>query len=444
MNTIQTVSRSENISQDSLVDLKAGMQAITRTINPLSIHRFDAKQDLETDTTFNIMTEEGIGWEAIAYPGSPRPRRLTGRPQLIEPDVKKIAVLRSNGIGDFIFSLPALESLRRAYPQAEIVLLALDWHAAFLQNRPGPVDRVIVVPKSRSVNGPEGGEEDPQELDRFFSKMVQEEFDIAIQMHGGGRYSNPFTRRLGARLTVGACSEDALPLDRCIPYHLYQMEILRYIEIASLVGAYPTYLEPRVFVTDEDLRASIQELPEAPEPLIVINPGAGDPRRRWPVEKFAQVGDALASVGARVAVVGAEWDREIVQGMREAMSAPSHDLCGKLDLNSLAGLFSRASLVVSNDSGPLHLAAAVGAPTVGIYWCANMITAGPVNRSNHLPVIAWRLDCPLCGADCVHSKCGHQDSLVADISVDEVIRAAFSLLKTTEIRPAYPHIKILP
>ena len=65
------------------------------------------------------------------------------------PGVRRIAVLRANAIGDFIFTLPALEALRAAYPQAEIVLLAKKWHAAFLRGRPGPVDRVVAVPPFR-------------------------------------------------------------------------------------------------------------------------------------------------------------------------------------------------------------------------------------------------------------------------------------------------------
>jgi ADP-heptose:LPS heptosyltransferase len=269
--------------------------------------------------------------------------------------------------------------------------------------------------------------------------MIEEQFDIAIQMHGGGRYSNPLLSVLGARLTVGACSENASPLDRCIPYHFYQIEILRYLEIASLVGAFTHYFEPRIFVTDEDVQSSIDHVPESPEPLAVLNPGAGDPRRRWPVTKFAKVGDALANAGARVAVIGAGWDREIVQGVCEAMSSQSLNLSGKLDLNSLTGLLSRASLVVSNDSGPLHLAAAAGASTVGIYWCGNMINAGPLTRSRHRPAISWRLDCPVCGLNCTRTNCEHKESFVGEVTETEVIRSALDLLLMTENQNTNPY-----
>src|SRR5215472_7363490 len=90
----------------------------------------------------------------------------------IIPSVRKIAVLRANGLGDFIFALPALEALRAAYPEAEIVLLAKAWHATFLEDRPGPFNRVIVIPPHRGVgvdpNDPDIAE-DPVEQEHFFA-----------------------------------------------------------------------------------------------------------------------------------------------------------------------------------------------------------------------------------------------------------------------------------
>ena len=100
---------------------------------------------------------------------------------------RKIAVLRANGIGDFLFALPALEALRAAYPQAEIVLLARDWHAAFLTGRPGPVDRVEVVPPCRGVSADDETPVDQGALATFFESMRCEKLDLALQLHGGSR-----------------------------------------------------------------------------------------------------------------------------------------------------------------------------------------------------------------------------------------------------------------
>jgi ADP-heptose:LPS heptosyltransferase len=84
--------------------------------------------------------------------------------------------------------------------------------------------------------------------------------------------------------------------------------------------------------------------------------------------------------------------------------------------------------MVANDTGPLHLAAAVGAATVGVFWCGNMINAGPVTRSRHRPAISWRLECPVCGTNCITGSCEHDESFVAGVPVAEVRSAVLDLL----------------
>lgn len=344
------------------------------------------------------------------------------------PNVRTIAVVRANAIGDFIFALPALDALRAAYPRAELVLLAQAWHARFLAGRPGPVDRVVVVPPTRGVNGDETQDEDPGELDRFFAAMRSERFDLAVQLHGGGRYSNPFVRRLGARTTVGLRAPGAEPLDRWIPYVYAQHEYLRYLEVAALAGAPPVTLEPRVQVTDADRAEAEVVVPPSDRPLVLLHPGAGDPRRRWPADDFAALADALGATGAGVGVLGAGHERAIVRAVIEATRTDAIDLCGRLSLGGLAALMTRARVVVSNDSGPLHLAFAVGAATVGLFWCYNLMNAAPLTRARHRPCTAWEMRCRLCGAPLVPSECGHMESLVASIPVAAVRDAALELM----------------
>jgi ADP-heptose:LPS heptosyltransferase len=348
-------------------------------------------------------------------------------------NVRKIAVLRAGGIGDFVFALPAIEALRAAYPEAEITLLGATVHAELLSGRPEPVDRAIVVPSSTGVNGPDtGAEEDEDELERFFAQMREEKFDLALQMHGGGGYSNPFVGRFEARVTAGAQAPDAPPLDRTIPYVYFQNEILRQLEVASLVGARTGNLEPRLCIAKGDLKEAGNVMPRAGGgPLVALHPGAGDRRRRWPPEKFAAVGDALAGVNARVAVVGIEEDRALVSEIVDAMNHEALDFCGRLSLRGLVGLLSQCAVVVSNDSGPLHLAAAVGAATVGIFWGPNFINASPPMRTRHRPALSWRTKCMVCSAS-LFDGCDHRVSVVAEIPTEEVANYALELLATTK------------
>ncbi len=357
----------------------------------------------------------------------------------VEPAIAKIAILRANALGDFIFALPALTALRETYPQAEIVLLAREWHQAFLADRPSPIDRVVVMPPGGIGN--EGAEkQDAIALETFFQSMRQEKFDLAIQLHGGGRNSNPFTLQLGARFTIGLRTPDAPELDRWIPYIYYQPEILRYLEVVSLVGAKTTNLEPHISVTAADLEESYRVVPEGDRPLVVLHPGASDARRRWSTAKFATVGDTLSRAGAQVVVTGTFQEAELARAIVEMMQCPARDVCGRLSLNGLTGLLSRCRVVIANDTGPLHLAAAVGTATVGIYWCGNLITAGPLTRRYHRPQISWRLHCPVCGLDCTTRRCDHAASFVDDVPTAEVIDAALALfeLASTVIPGRHP------
>lgn len=343
------------------------------------------------------------------------------------PEIRKIAVLRANALGDYCFGLPALEALRAAYPHAEIVLLAAGWIAAFAAARPGPVDRAVGVPVVRGVGAPPDAVEDPAAIEGFCAAMAAEQFDLAIQMHGGGRHSNPFLLRLGARHSAGFRAPDAPPLERSMPYLFYQREVLRNLELVGLVGARPVTLEPRIAVTPADLAEAAAVVPPDASPLAAVHPGVGDPRRQWPAEKFAAVARALAAAGARVLLTGTAQEQALCAEVARLAGGAAEDLCNRLSLGGLAGLLSRCRVVVANDTGPLHVAAAVGAATVGIFWCGNMIIAGPMTQARHRAAISWRLDCPVCGLDCTRGRCEHRESFVADVPVDEVLGHALVL-----------------
>lgn len=347
-------------------------------------------------------------------------------------DLKRIALLRANGLGDLVFALPAFDALRAAYPDAEMALLGAPWHTDLLEGRPGPISRVITAPVSRGVRGDERTPDDERELETFFAAMRSLRFDLALQLHGGGRYSNPFVRRLGASLTVGLQDADASELDRVLPYAYWQNEVMRYLEVVSLVGAPPVTLEPRLAVTPRDTAASLAAVPGTDAPLVVVHPGASDPRRRWPAARFAAAADELAARGAVVVIVAAAQECDLTATVRAHMSRPALDLGGKLSVQGLVGLLARARLVLANDSGPLHLAAAVGAATLGIYWCGNMINGGPLTRLRHRAAVSWRVHCPACGANIVEHGCEHLESFVADVPLDEVLEQALALYQADQ------------
>jgi len=351
-------------------------------------------------------------------------------------NVQKIAVLRANGLGDFIFVIPALTALRETYPAAEIVYLGQPWHQQFLSERPAPVDRVVVVPPSHGVREEQNRPENKDQLAAFFKHMRQEHFDLAFQMHGGGRNSNPFIRKLRASMTIGSRTPDAPLLDRWIPYHLYHNEILRYLEIAGLAGASTRNIVPHLTVIPRDITEVQHYITPSDQPLIVLHPGASDPRRRWPAARFAAVGDTLARAGYRICVIGVSAEQAVVETVVHTMQYPAQMLCNVLSIGGLAGLLAQAALLIANDSGPLHLATALGTKTVGIYWCGNLLTAGGPTRMHHHPLISWKVICPLChqniAADWPFTPsadgCQHDVCFVDDVTVENVRAAVHASL----------------
>ena len=348
-------------------------------------------------------------------------------------DVSRIVVLRGGGLGDLIFAVPAMAALKAAYPASRITLLGTPIHKALLGAVETPVDEVVVLPFAEGVRP---GEEDAGELDRFFADMRARHFDVAVQLHGGGRYSNPFLLRLGARHTVGTRTADAASLERTVPYLYYQHEPLRALEVAGFAGAFPVDLEARLEPSPPAAPSQVDG-GDGDQPLVVIHPGATDPRRRWPAAKFAELAAACAADGSRVVIIGDSSEQELAAEVASrAASAAVHSAAGELEMAGLVALLAEAGVVVANDSGPRHLAQALGVPTVGIFWAGNVINAGALGRSLHRVHASWVTACPTCGIDVTQvgwtaPRCVHDDSAVAGIGVTEVYEDVRSLTATT-------------
>lgn len=362
---------------------------------------------------------------------TPGPGPWVGEPAPRFDGVRRIAVLRGGGLGDLVFALPAAQALAAAYPDAELTLLGAPGHAALLAGRPSPFADVQVLPVRPGVRD---GVEDPAATDAFLERVRARRFDLAVQVHGGGGNSNPFLLALGARHTVGLRAEGAPPLERAIPYLYYQHEVLRALEVAALAGAPAVELEPRLRLTTAEQQDRDRSSTGAP-PLVVLHPGATDPRRRWPPASFAAVASALAADGAEVVVVGDASEvglaEELLAAVDPAQAGRVRSTAGRGTLPELVALLLRASLVVANDSGPRHVAAALGTPTVGLYWFGNALNAGALSRGRHRLQLAWITRCPVCGVDVTvvgAPRCPHDDSFVADVGVAAVLADARALL----------------
>jgi len=362
-------------------------------------------------------------------------------------DVRHLGILRGGGIGDLLLALPAIEALAAAYPRARVTLLGTRVHRALLTGRCDAVDAVAVLPSAAPL-GRAAEDGDPVgavEVEAYVASMRARRLDLAVQLHGGGRFSNPFLLRLGARHSVGSATPDAERLERTLPYEYFQHEVARGLEVAALAGARPVTLEPRLRATARDLRRAQERLGDRGVPVLAVHPGATDPRRRWPAERFAAVvAAAVLETGARVVVVGDAHDRGLTGAVgemaRASLPTSLHDhvvdLGGAADLATLVGVLALADVLVGNDSGPRHLAQALGCATVGIYWAGNVISAGPASRARHRVHVSWTCTCPECGVDVTQvgwtaPRCAHDPSFVRDVGTAGVRDDVLELTATT-------------
>lgn len=362
---------------------------------------------------------------------------------LLPENVKKIAILRANALGDFIVTLPAIRAIRNHYPEAEIVLLGKPWHKGFLEEKESnekrsSVDRVIVIPVTNGLREELGKKETQQELHDFFNAISKENFDIILNFHGKGIAANPFIKKIGARFTCGLSCPQSEQLDHNINFYYYQPEIIRYLEVALSIGAKPVSLEPEIKLLKKDkAEADCFLNKHGIKDYLIIHPSGTDIRRMWKEEKFAQLTDKLIQEGHQVIFTGSEEENTVVESILSRMKFSAINSTGQLSLGGLTGLLAGAGVVIAVDTGPLHLARAVGAKTVGLYWAGNLLNWGPLTRSNHHPVVAWAMECPHCHIipndpypfEPLTKTCSHKYSFIEDISVEEVLHAVVHFLK---------------
>jgi ADP-heptose:LPS heptosyltransferase len=353
------------------------------------------------------------------------------------PGVRRIAVLRGGGLGDLLMAVPAMEALKAAYPDAELVLLCAPPHTTLLTARPSPVSRALPLPSIPGIYDPASDGGDPPAQDGFWDWIRCHPIDLGVQLHGGGGSSNPFVKRLRPKWTIGARADGAEPLTRWIPYRLYQHEVLRWLEVAGLAGAPAVKLEPSIAVTDADRRRAEQVMPWSTGPVVAVHAGARDARRRWPARHFATIVSRCVNDGARVVIVGTPREQELMGEIAERARATLSCADGKavamlseLDLSALCGVLARCDVLVGNDSGVRHLATAVGTSTVGIFWLPNVFHYAPFGRSRDRVLMSWTSRCPVCDRDCVSADpCNHDVSFVSDIAPDAVMEELRDLLR---------------
>ena len=305
-------------------------------------------------------------------------------------DIKRILIVRAlPGLGDLLCCVPAVRSLRAAFPSAHIDFVGLSGTPWFAERFSALIDSWIDFPGYPGI--PEGWSASTvQVLPHFFAAMQFNPYDLALQMHGSGDYINPFTLSLGARATAGfyPVGEPCFDPNYFLPYPNSESEIWRLLKLVAFLGV-PLQSDELSFPVHQSDRQSCAQLMEAkglkPNCFVCIHAGASTAVRQWTTSGFAQVADWLSDRGYPIVLTGTAAEKPIAKAICDHMQAaqPPIDLTGETPLGVVAALLQQTALIVCNDTGISHLAAALKTPSVVIFNGAEVNRWAPLNRQRH-------------------------------------------------------------
>jgi heptosyltransferase II len=348
--------------------------------------------------------------------------------QLHPERIERLLVRGTNWVGDAVMSVPALKEIRRCFPNAAISLLVRPWvqdvYAAVTF-----VDEVLPYDKTGIHRGWAG-------MRRLCTDLHARRFEMAILLQNAVEAA---LIALGARipLRIGYARDGRGPLlthriridpdVRKVHQAYYYLGILAG---AGLVGQRPwtraDYELPsiRVEVRDAD-RCSAREMlrihgVDHSHPIVGMNPGASyGGAKRWPVERYAAVADSLAhQASARIVIFGAPNERHIAEEVAASMQSNPLVLAGRTTLGQLMGLIRECDLFITNDSGPMHLAAALDVPQLAIFGSTSETATGPLSVTAQ--VVKHQVDCN----PCFLRECPIDFRCMLEITVDQVLGAA--------------------
>jgi heptosyltransferase II len=334
--------------------------------------------------------------------------------------IRRIFIRSTNWIGDAVMTTPAMGRVRAAFSRAEITVAANPTVAQLLLHHPA-CDRIMVYDK-KGVHHGLGG------LLRFCGEVRRERFDLAILFQNAIEAAIMTTvagipRRAGYNTDCRGLllTHSVSGWRRARRFHHTEY----YLTMLARLGLKGGDGRLRLHCTEEELEWAREQL--ATDGWVAINPGATyGSAKRWFPERFAAVADELAGeFSARILLVGGPEERSIAEEVAANMRTQPLNLAGKTSVRELMALLSQCRLLVTNDSGPMHVAAAVGVPIVAVFGSTDHTTTSPLAPSCRI------VREPTVCAPCLKTSCPTDHRCMTAVSVTDVLEAARSLLTVT-------------
>jgi heptosyltransferase-2 len=338
---------------------------------------------------------------------------------------KRVLVIRLDRLGDVVLSTPVLSALRQHFPHAHIAMMVRPPCVDVVEGHPA-VNGVVAYDKA-------GAQRSAPATAAFARRLRGEDFDTALVLHPSNR-SHWIPWLAGIPVRVGYDRKCGWLLTHRVPHRKQegaQHEAAYALDLLRVFGIEPPPPRPSIPVHEAAVR-QVQALLEAAAvppsaPLVAVHPSASCISKRWMPERFAAVADRLqAEHGVTICLIAGPEDAPIARQVAQAAQRPIVDLAGRLSVAQLAALLRRCRLLVSNDSGPVHVAAAVGTPVVDLFG-RNQRGLSPARWGPLGPghvVLHKEVGC----VTCLAHNCDINFLCLTEISVEEVYEAAAGIL----------------
>ena len=270
---------------------------------------------------------------------------------------RRFLIVTTTALGDTLWATPAIESLRASFPDSYIAALTSPIGAQILERNPHLSKIYLFAPFSYTL----------------WKTLYRDQFDTILLFHASQRMALPLCALLGAKQIIGTSTLnkgfDSLLTDPMPPR--YEHQIVRRLKIMERAGGKITTQTLSFFLQAEEKRNTSEKL------KIAIHPGSKDIFKRWPAKNFSTLGQALKKqFDCDLFITGSKGEEELVKQV--AQSIPGAQIFdSKLNLRSLAAFLDQTDLLISNDTGPFHLACALNRPAIAIYSSTDPELCGP-------------------------------------------------------------------
>ncbi len=343
---------------------------------------------------------------------------------------KRILLIKPSALGDVVHALPVAATLHRRYPNIRLDWLVEEEAADVVRGHPAVAEVVVSGRRRwlRQLQEPAAVLRILGEIKRFAADLRQRHYDAVLDLQGLLKSAlYVLATRAPIRVGFGEGREGApwVLTHRVVAPRQPVHAVERYLALAAAVDATAPVREFHIALAPEDTAAAGSHLGDCPHPRVALHPAARWRTKLWEVGRWRELAALLMAEGIGVVLMGSREDQPLAAAINSGLQPMPRSLVGRLSVKQLAAVLQDVDLLICVDSGPMHIAAALGTPVLALFGATDPLRTGPIGPGT---VLRRELAC----SPCLQRRCGIADQYrcMRDITVEEVVAAARDLLRT--------------